>query len=162
MAYTFPYVGVEEVRTILVGRRDENRDENPNVLDEDQIEYAIISADAQIDGALRKRYQLPFNPVPRLVQVLARDIAAYNCTLIFNGQTPLESDHPMALRYDRARRIIEDLRTGRTELDAIEIVGVDGGLDAVFNDYTDPLFSTQHIFGDLYPEGTIPKDRTHF
>jgi phage gp36-like protein len=162
MVYTFPYVGIEEVRQILVGRRDEDRNENANVLDDDQIEYAIISADAQIDGALRKRYQLPFNPVPRLVHVLARDIAAYNCTLIFNGQTPLESDHPMSLRYDRSRRILEDLRAGRTELDAVEVANVDGGLDSVFNDYKDPLFSTQHIFGDLYPEGTIPKDRTHF
>lgn len=162
MAYTFPYVGIEEVRTVLVGRRDEDRGENSNVLDNDQIEYAIISADAQIDSALRKRYQLPFNPVPRLVQVLARDIAAYNTTLIFNGQTPLESDHPMALRYDRARRMIEDLRTGRSELDAVEVISLDGGLEAVFNDYEGPLFSSQHIFGDAYPEGTFPKDRTHF
>lgn len=162
MAYAFPYVEVEEVRAVLVGRRDEDRSENSNVLDEDQIEYAIISADAQIDGALRKRYQLPFSPVPRLVEVLARDIAAYNCTLIFNGQTPMESDHPMVLRYDRARKMLEDLRTGRTELDAVEVVSLDGGLASVYNDYDDPLFGTRHIFGDYYPEGYIPVDRTHF
>lgn len=163
MVYSFPYCGIEEVRTVVVGRRDENRDENPNVLDNDQIEYAIISADAQIDGVLRKRYELPLaSPVPLLIQMLSRDIAAYNCNLIFAGSTPVESDSPIALRYDRARRILEDLKFNRIELDALEKVNAGEGLDSLFNDYDGPLFGTRHIFGDCYPEGYIPPDLTHY
>lgn len=158
MVYSFPYCGIEEVRSIVVGRRDENRDENPNVLDNDQIEYAIISADAQIDGILRRHYELPLvSPVPLLVQMLSRDIAIYNCTLIFAGSTPVDADHPTALRYDRARKILEDLKFNRIKLD----VPVEE-LDSVYNDYDSPLFGTQHIFGEIYPEGYIPKDHTHY
>ena len=42
------------------------------------IEAAIADADAEIDGYLAKRYRVPFNPVPRVLNKFSKDIAIYN------------------------------------------------------------------------------------
>lgn len=42
------------------------------------IEGAIADADAEIDGYLAKRYRVPFNPVPRVLNKFSKDIAIYN------------------------------------------------------------------------------------
>jgi phage gp36-like protein len=148
------YVGVEEVRAILIGRRsDAEHNQNAgNELDNDQIEYAISSAEEQVRLALRRRYALPFDPVPGAVKMLTLDIATYLCETIFRGSTALDSSAPVAIRYDRARRMLDDLRFGRVDLDAVTVTDVAGGIDgSVFNDYEGPLFPASHIFpaGDI-------------
>lgn len=42
------------------------------------IEAAIGDADAEIDGYLAKRYNVPFDPVPRVLNKFSKDIAIYN------------------------------------------------------------------------------------
>lgn len=158
------YSEVEDVRQVLTGRA-EDQNETPALLSNDQIEYAINSADAQIDAGLRKRYKLPFaeDAVPRLVHMLSVDIAAYLTSLIFLNSAPMENDDPAARRYDRARRLLDDLRFGRVDLDAIERIDMngDGFESSIFQDYSNPLFGTQHIFGEWNPPGVIPADREY-
>jgi phage gp36-like protein len=151
------YSKVEEVRTVLIGRREEDRNETPDELDDDQIEYAITSADAQINGVIRRRYELPLvEPYPPLIHMLSVDIAAYLCHLVFLMTTPLNAEAPAARRYDRARRLLDDLRSRRIDIESTEIVNSGEGLESIFNDYDMPLFPSQHIFGPDYPEGTFP------
>ena len=42
------------------------------------IDAAIEDADAEIDGYLAKRYRVPFDPVPRVLNKFSKDIAIYN------------------------------------------------------------------------------------
>lgn len=158
------YSTVEEVRKVLIGRRAEDRAETANELDDDQIEYAIISADAEIDGAIRKRYKMPLAlPLPALVHMISIDIAVYLSMLVFQNSLPVAAESPSALRYDRARKILNEIKFGRVMLDATEKVLLDDVMLTVFNPYDKPLFDTQHIFGTEYAEGTIPlNDVTHY
>jgi phage gp36-like protein len=138
----------------LVGNRAESENKSPNVLDSDQIQDEIENAETQIDAALRRRYTVPFEePIHATIKYLCIDIAAYLCDLRFRGSREYESErYPFPLRYDRARRLLDDLGTGRRLLeDAIED-------DAeVFNPYEGTLMKTQHIF-TRWPEGVIRDD----
>ena len=42
------------------------------------IDMAIGDADAEIDGYLAKRYKVPFDPVPRVLNKFSKDMAIYN------------------------------------------------------------------------------------
>lgn len=153
------YSTEQQVRSILVGRRGEDRGETPNELDNDQIEFAIRDADAQIDMVLRRRYVVPVEPVPALVNALSVNIAAYLATLMFKGTTVLDATDPSAIRYDRARRLLADIQGGRVDIDAVEQTTAAGEVDgAVFNLLDSPLFPTHPWFGSEHAEGVIPPD----
>lgn len=149
------YCTVEDVRVLLVGNRaDENLNNNPNVLDSDQIQHEIENAETQIDSALRRRYTVPFEePIHTTIKYICIDIAAYLCDLRFRGSREYESErYPFPLRYDRARRLLADLGSGRqlledTSLDDTEVV----------NPYEGTLMNTRHIF-TRWPEGMIRDD----
>jgi len=55
------YSSEDAVIAVLIGRRSENRNETPADLDIDQIRFAIADADAQINLALKRRYDVPFD-----------------------------------------------------------------------------------------------------
>lgn len=151
-----------EVRIVLIGRRGEDRNETVNELDADQIEFAIKDADGQIDLALGRRYELPLQePIPNVINTISVNIAAYLSTLTFRGTTPVDGSDPTVLRYERARRLLEDIRSGRVELGALERAVGDDGLDSVFNQLDDPLFPTYPWFGEEFAEGVIPPDRLY-
>lgn len=168
------YSNVAQVRSILQGwSGDESFNNTPAKLNDSQLEYAIASADAEIDAALRRKYKVPFGEIddvetaesiPKLVRTLSIDIACYQADLIFRNQTRAQADTPGILRYERARRILNELKTGRIEIDAIERIELDGGLSSVFQDYSHPLFPFSHIFqgGSEYSEGVFPDDRSHY
>ena len=94
-----------DVLKVLIGRRDEDRNETPAELDVDQIRYAIADADAQINLALKRRYVVPFTgAVPDLVHGMSINIASYLSLLIFRGSNPVGADDPLALLYNRTVR----------------------------------------------------------
>lgn len=147
------YSAVEDVRRVLVGNRDETENVTPNILDTDQIRDDIANADAQIDVALNRRYDVPFVPVPDMVKFISIDIACYLADMRFRGAREYSgSTHPFQLRYDRARRLLDDLGSGRRLLS----VGEDFGSE-VINPYEGDLMTTSHIF-TRYPEGQIEQD----
>jgi phage gp36-like protein len=152
------YSEAEDVRKLILnGRRAEFRNETPNELDNDQIEFAIKDADAQIDLALARRYALPLEVVPPVIEVLSINIAAYLATLTFRGSTPLSDSDPAVLRYERSRRTLGDIANGRVDIDAPEVLEDVAGQD-VFNILSAPLFPTHPTFGREYAEGVIPPD----
>lgn len=53
---------------------DRNRD---GVIDAGVVDQALADADAEIDGYLGSRYQLPMAAVPQIIKVYACDVARY-------------------------------------------------------------------------------------
>jgi phage gp36-like protein len=109
------YSSEDDVIAVLIGRRSENRNETPADLDVDQIRFAIADADAQINLALKRRYVVPFDvgSVPDLVKSLSVSIASYLALLVFRGAVPIVDGDPLALRYDRARRMLDAIQSGK-------------------------------------------------
>lgn len=152
------YCDEKDVIRVLVGRRDETRSETPADLDVDQIRAAIADADTQINLALKRRYSVPFveGSVPSIVRQWSINISSYLSLLYFRGSNPIGGDDPLALLYDRTRRMLDAVQQGRADVDgAVEVISLDDAVSAVYNEYDGPLFP-------LYPtfeEGYIPSDK---
>lgn len=149
-----------DVIAVLVGRREETQNETPADLDLDQIRFAIADADTQINLALKRRYVIPFpaGEVPDLVKSLSVSIASYLTLLTFRGSNPVVAEDPMALRYDRARRMLDAIQNNRVDVEgATELITLNDAVPAVYNEYQEPFFP-------LYPtfeEGYIPADKLY-
>lgn len=79
-----------------------------------QIENSIVSeaiayADSTIDGYLRGRYNLPLNPVPKIIQKISIDIAIYH---IYSRRFELEMPEGMQKRYENAIKLLENIQKG--------------------------------------------------
>lgn len=148
------YSNREDVRRLLVGARGDDGNRTPDVLDNDQIDDDIANADAQIDAALNRRYEVPFTtPIPAMVKFMSIDIASYLADMRFRGSREYSgTTHPFQLRYDRARRLLDDLGSGRRLLD-----GANEDDAIVINPYDGTLMTTRHIW-TRYPEGQIEAD----
>jgi phage gp36-like protein len=154
------YSSEDAVIAVLIGRRSENRNETPADLDLDQIRFAIADADAQINLALKRRYDVPFDvgSVPDLVKSLSVSIASYLALLVFRGAVPIVDGDPLALRYDRARRMLDAIQSGKVDIDgAIENTEVSDATPAVYNEFQEPIFPLYPIF----EEGYIPPDKLY-
>jgi phage gp36-like protein len=153
------YSTEEDVIRVLIGRRSENRNETPAELDVDQIRAAIADADAQINLALKRRYVVPFaeGSVPAIVHRWSINIASYLALLYFRGAQPVSSDDPLALLYDRTRRMLDAVQQNRVEVDgAVEVITEDN-VPAVYNAYEGDLFPLWPTF----EEGYIPQDKLY-
>lgn len=153
MAYSTP----AEVREVLVAHAEpEDKDVTAAELTDEQLEYAIASADTEIDAYISIQVALPLQlPAPTLIHQLSIDIACYMADLMFFSQQTMSSQAPSQLRYDRARRILENIRSGRMRL-PIEDTVASG--DYLFNNPESPMFDLRHIFG----QDRIPEDRTYY
>lgn len=148
------YANREDVRRLLVGARTDTQNRTPNVLDNDQIDDDINSTEAQINVSLNRRYEVPFvEPIPAMIKFITIDIAAYLADMRFRGSREYSGNtHPMQLRYDRARRLLDDLGSGRRLLDlTLEDEAI------VINAYDGTLMTTRHIW-TRYPEGQFEPD----
>lgn len=101
----------------------------------------IVEAADQVDAELGRRYTVPFTgTVPSLVVSLTRDIAAYLATLTFRRGDPVPSGDPVALRYDRALKLLADLSSGKAELPTDSGGEAETGQVEVVNPYEGDLF----------------------
>jgi hypothetical protein len=118
MAYTTP----DLVRQTLTGEDDEEGG-TAATLSDDQINYEINGARADVDAALRETYLLPFDSpddsaVPLLIKQITTDIACYGADLNYRkGREYDNQNMPVPLRYQRATQLLENLRTGTITLD---------------------------------------------
>lgn len=145
------YSTVEEVRSILRGFVDgvsADPDVVPSKLSDAQIEYEIKNADAQIDGALRRRYDLPLPvPVPNIIQVISCDIAAALCDMTFRGSREYPAElAPFRLRYERAKDMLESIASGDYPIyNEGDGPGEVGG-NIVINPYPGDVLLTEEVF----------------
>lgn len=114
MAYTTP----ETVRLVLSSVNTDYGGTAADLSDE-QIQYEIDGASADIDSRLRTRYSVPFEPqTPKLIVQICTDMAAYKADLNYRKSREYDNDNmPIALRHKDAERLLEGLRRGRNTLD---------------------------------------------
>lgn len=79
------------------------------------LDEAIENADGMIDGYVSNRYKTPLNPVPRLIQRIASDLAYYD---LHRGRYTDE----VSQSYKDAMKVLGDISTGKAQLyaDGIE------------------------------------------
>lgn len=118
-----PYCSVEEVRSMvktdalnaIIG--DEYIENE--VLREAKlapiIEEAIMDADGEIDGYLAKRYPVPLQSIPKVINKFSKDIAVYN---LFSrmGIDEGERESNYLTRYKSAIKFLENVAKGIIDL----------------------------------------------
>lgn len=87
--------------------------ENTGSIDADVLTQAIADADAEIDGYLAGRYQLPIAVVPGILTIYAGDIARYR--LYDDGATD-----EIRRRYEDAMKFLRLVSEGKVRLGADE------------------------------------------
>lgn len=124
MAYSTPAT----VRLVLSSTAGEYGGTAADLSDE-QIQYEIDGASADIDARLRNRYQVPFEPdTPRIITQICTDLAAYKADLNFRKSREYDNDNmPIILRHKDAERLLEGIRRGRNTLDWPRTSGEDFG-----------------------------------
>lgn len=77
---------------------------------------AIADAQGEIDGYLAKRYSVPLEVVPKMINKIAKDIAVYN---VFSriGIDEGDRDKTYLTRYNAAIAYLKLITEGKAELD---------------------------------------------
>lgn len=75
------------------------------------VEEAIRDADAEIDGYLAKRYDVPMTPAPRVLNKFSKDIAVYNLMSRI-GIDEQNRDKTFLNRYNSAIKFLEGVAKG--------------------------------------------------
>lgn len=144
------YSTVSLVRQTLSGEDDEEGGTAATLSDE-QIQYEIDGARADVDSALRETYKLPFdvpddNAVPLIIRQITTDLACYGCDLNYRkGREYDNQNMPVPLRYQRATQLLENLRTGTITIDWPR-ADVDTSGAGVVHIYSPALMTFEDIF----------------
>lgn len=79
------------------------------------IDMAIGDADAEIDGYLAKRYKVPFDPVPRVLNKFSKDMAIYNLYSRI-GINEGEAEKNYLNRYNAAVKFLTLVAEGKVNI----------------------------------------------
>lgn len=79
------------------------------------VEGAIEDADAEIDGYLNKRYDVPVRNPPKVLNKYSKDIAAYNLASR-SGIDEDDREKTILTRYNAAIRFLENVAKGIVEI----------------------------------------------
>lgn len=107
----------DDVLNTLIGDvyiEDQNERE---ALFAEKIDTAIADADGEIDGYLAKRYPVPLNPAPKIIQKFSKDIAVYN---LFSriGIDEQSEQKNILNRYHAAIKFLTLLAEGKVSIGA--------------------------------------------
>lgn len=78
-------------------------------------ENAVSDASAEIDGYLSKRYRLPFDKPPAVLNKFAKDIAAYNL-VSRAGIDESDRDKTFLTRYNAAVKFLTMVAEGKIDI----------------------------------------------
>lgn len=138
------YTSIDDVKLLLQGTAG-GLPAAADSLSDEQIQAEINRSEAEIDMLLGSIYEVPFDPVPNIIQYLARDIAVYFSDLLFrmsNGYgTSLD---PILLRYKSARMLLDGLAARVYDLGTASTRFLD---PEVLNPYDGILITERHLFG---------------
>lgn len=105
----------------------------------DLVRQSIVDSDAEIDGYLAKRYNVPFQRVPQVINKLSKDIAVYNL-VSRSGIDEDDREKTFLNRYNAAIKFLENVAKG-----IIDIAGSDNSSqDAATNGFR--MKSSQRLF----------------
>ena len=79
------------------------------------VEEAIEDADAEIDGYLAKRYDVPMSPAPKVLNKFSKDIAVYNLMSRI-GIDESDRDKTYLNRYNAAVKFLEGVAKGLIDI----------------------------------------------
>nr|DAM25000.1 MAG TPA: head to tail adaptor [Caudoviricetes sp.] len=79
------------------------------------VEEAIEDADAEIDGYLAKRYDVPMSPAPKVLNKFSKDIAVYNLMSRI-GIDESNRDKTYLNRYNAAVKFLEGVAKGLIDI----------------------------------------------
>ena len=110
---------------------------------------AVADACAEIDGYLAKRYSLPFTRTPKVLNKLAKDIAAYNM-VSRAGIDESDRDKTFLNRYNAAIKFLTMIAEGKASV-GLEDGGGTGDSSAAADGFrmrsSDRLFSRASMKG---------------
>jgi len=92
--------------TVIIQLTD---DENTGSVNQERVDEAIASADAEIDSYCGGRYTVPFTTVPDIVRKISVDIAIYN---LYSRKVE-EIPETRSDRYKNDIRQLGDIATGK-------------------------------------------------
>jgi phage gp36-like protein len=95
----------------IVGLTDRDGDDQA---DTDLVAAIIADVDAEIDSYLSVRYDLPIDPVPRLLTRLACTLIRERLYLADGGR--LADDHPAKVEAKASRQVLRDIAAARAHL----------------------------------------------
>jgi phage gp36-like protein len=109
----------------------------------ENVDKAIADADAEIDGYCRKKYDVPFTPVPSIINKLAVDISIYNLFSRRDSEPPkVRTD-----RYNAAVRVLENIAKGTVTIGAGEDTATQAPADLPQFSTPDPVFTKDSLKG---------------
>ena len=105
----------DDALNMIIGDAFEEDAEEREAKIEPIIDTAISDADAEIDGYLAKRYRVPFDPVPRVLNKFSKDIAIYNLYSRV-GINEGESEKNYLNRYNAAVKFLTLVAEGKVNI----------------------------------------------
>ena len=110
----------EDMLNVIIGDNYiENEDERIQAITP-IVEQAIADADAEIDGYLAKRYKVPFEKTPQVINKFAKDIALYNM-VSRKGVDENDREKTYLTRYNAAIAFLTKVAEGRISIGVSEI-----------------------------------------
>lgn len=107
------YTTDEDVQQVLTPITGQGR--GGWTLKPEDVNHHIVDAQAEIDAALAHLYTVPFADypdTPSIIREICQDIAAYLCMLQAQGGVEVPKDHPVRLRYERKKAILDRIASG--------------------------------------------------
>lgn len=104
-------------------------DEATGEIQEAPITKAIQDSDGEIDSYCSKKYAVPFDPVPDVINKLSIDISLYN---LYSRRQNL-SNEVITKRYDDAIKFLKDVAKGQAEITDSPSPTVDSGQAGQFS-----------------------------
>ena len=109
----------EDMLNVIIGDNYiENEDERIQAITP-IVEQAIADADAEIDGYLAKRYKVPFEKTPQVINKFAKDIALYNM-VSRKGVNENDREKTYLTRYNAAIAFLTKVAEGRISIGVSE------------------------------------------
>ena len=109
----------EDMLNVIIGDNYiENEDERIQAITP-IVEQAIADADAEIDGYLAKRYKVPFEKTPQVINKFAKDIALYNM-VSRKGVDENDREKTYLTRYNAAIAFLTKAAEGRISIGVSE------------------------------------------
>jgi len=110
------------------------------MVDDNVVNKAIQDADGEINSYCKKKYEVPFNPVPDMINKLSVDISIYH---LYSRRQNLLNESVMK-RYDDAIKFLKDVARGLAEITDVPPPATDSDQVGKFQ-ANDRLFTRENM-----------------
>ena len=115
-------------------------DTGTGMVDDSVVNKAIQDADGEINSYCKKKYEVPFNPVPDMINKLSVDISIYH---LYSRRQNLLNES-VTKRYDDAIKFLKDVARGVAEITDVPPPATDSDQVGKFQ-ANDRLFTRENM-----------------